>query len=103
MVNKLVRDNIPTVIKKTGKIPIYQCIDNNAEFVRLLNRKLQEEVTEYLESNCVIELCDVVEVVAALINAHGISQAEFEHLHIGKAIRNGTFNERGFLSGIMDK
>lgn len=101
MVNKLVRDNIPNIIRDSGKIPIYHCIDNDSEFVQLLKCKLQEEVAEYIESGSVIELCDIVEVINALTNVHGISQTEFEHLRIKKATSNGTYDQRIFLSDIL--
>ena len=103
LINKLVRDNIPDKIKDSGKIPIYQLINNKDEFIRLLKNKLQEEVTEYLESNDVIELCDIIEVVYALIDIHGVYQMDFENLRKNKSNSNGVFKRQVFLSDIVDK
>ena len=60
MINKLVRDNIPEIIKSNGKIPIYNIVKEDNIYVELLKNKLQEEMMEYLESDEIIELCDVV-------------------------------------------
>ena len=76
MMKKLVRDNIPALIESDGRTPVYKCIEDKGEYVRLLKCKLQEEVAEFLESDEVVELCDVVEVVHALIKAFPGSGAQ---------------------------
>lgn len=100
MINKLVRDNIPEIIKSNGRIPIYATIKKEYIYVQLLKSKLQEEVMEYLESGEIIELCDVVEVVYALLKTYGVSQSEFEDMRNEKAAINGRFEKRIFLKGI---
>ena len=44
---KLVRDRIPEIIQKSGKIPEYEVITDERVFENLLNQKLTEEVKEY--------------------------------------------------------
>lgn len=100
MINKLVRDNIPEIVKSNGRIPIYATIKEEDIYVQLLKSKLQEEVMEYLESGEIIELCDVVEVVYALLKTHGVSQSEFEDMRNEKATINGIFEKRIFLEKI---
>lgn len=100
MINKLVRDNIPDIVKANGKIPIYDTIKEDNKYVQLLKSKLQEEVREYLESGEIIELCDVVEVVYALLKTHGISRSEFEDMRNEKVTVNGMFEKRIFLKKI---
>ena len=50
MYNKLVRDNIPDIIKKNGATPIIRILDDE-EYFKELNRKLKEELNEYLDGN----------------------------------------------------
>ena len=100
MINKLVRDNIPEIIKSSGRIPIYNSIKEEKVYVQLLKNKLQEEVIEYLNSDEILELCDVVEVVYALLKVYGVSRIEFENLRNEKATINGVFEKRIFLEQI---
>lgn len=90
------------LIEADGRIPVYKCIEDNEEFVQLLKCKLQEEVAEFLESNEAAELCDVVEVVYALLKAQGMSLEEFERLRLEKASVNGGFDKRILLNDIID-
>ena len=46
--NKLVRDKIPDIILKDNELPVTRILDDE-EFIKELNKKLQEEVNEYLE------------------------------------------------------
>ena len=48
--NKLVRDKITDIIETDGRIAKYRILDDN-EYRQELNKKLQEEVKEYLEDN----------------------------------------------------
>lgn len=100
MINKLVRDKIPEIIKSSGKNPIYESIKDEERYIKLLKLKLQEEVTEYIESNQTVELCDVVEVVYALLKIQGISQTQFENMRNEKASSNGKFEDKVFLKDI---
>lgn len=100
MINKLVRDNIPEIIKSKGRIPIYDTIKEENIYVQLLKSKLQEEVMEYLESGEIVELCDIVEVIYALLKVHEISHSEFEDMRNKKATINGVFEKKIFLEKI---
>lgn len=44
---KLVRDYIPDIIKDNGEVPIVRILDDE-EYLKELNKKLLEEVNEYL-------------------------------------------------------
>lgn len=46
--NKLVRDKITDIIEADGRIAKYRILDDN-EYRQELNKKLQEEVREYIE------------------------------------------------------
>jgi predicted house-cleaning noncanonical NTP pyrophosphatase (MazG superfamily) len=68
--NKLVRDRIPEIIEKSGKIPITRTL-TDAEFKVFLEKKLDEEVAEFNESHSLEELADIWEVVYSLCHAYG--------------------------------
>ena len=95
-VNKLVRDNIPDIIRSNGEKAITKTL-NEAEYLKELNNKLIEEVNEYLESGNIIELADVYEVILALIKAKGVQKDEFEMIRKNKVLKNGAFDKRIFL------
>ena len=66
--DKLVRDKIPQIIKDQGNIPVIRVL-SDGEYIEYLNKKLKEETEEYLESNCIEELCDIMEVTKAIASA----------------------------------
>lgn len=94
--NKLVRDNIPEIIEKEGK-KVTTKILNDKEYREELNRKLQEEVKEYLEDNNVEELADIVEVIYGILNSMNVSTQEFEKVRKCKADKKGGFEKRIYL------
>ena len=47
---KLVRDRIPEIIIADGKKPITRILDND-EYLRELDKKLNEEIAEYQADN----------------------------------------------------
>jgi len=98
--NKLVRDKIPEIIKKEGKLPITQEL-NNTEYLKELNKKLQEETSEYLEDNNIEELADIVEVIYGILNAKKITIEEFEEIRKNKVKERGAFQEKIFLEKIL--
>ena len=94
--NKLVRDNIPEIIKENGETPTIRLLDD-VEYERELNKKLQEEVKEYLEDGSVEELADIEEVLRALLTVKGVSYEEFNKMREAKCKRRGAFKDKVFL------
>lgn len=90
--NKLVRDLIPEVIRKTGK----ECdvevapVEVRAE---LLEAKLMEEVNEYLEDRNLEELADIMEVLFGLAHNLGYSEEELINKREEKLRERGGFKE----------
>lgn len=70
--NKLVRDNIPSIIQKDGKKANVRILDDK-EFLNSLKIKLVEEVNEYLESDDIDEIADILEVIYSLLDFNDIS------------------------------
>ena len=92
--NKLVRDDIPKVIEESNKKCETEVVKGE-EVSKLLNEKLQEEVNEYLESNDIEELADILEVIHGILHNKGITIEELEDIRINKKEERG-----GFLKGI---
>ncbi len=97
--NKLVRDNIPEIIRKDNRVP-HTIILNDTDYLTELEKKLEEELKEYLESKDVMELVDIQEVILAILSARNISRNDFENLRKKKANKNGAFNKKIFLKEI---
>ena len=94
--NKLVRDRIPEIIKSEGR-NVQIKILNDEEYRCELNKKLQEEVKEYIEDNNIEELADIVEVIYGILNSMDVSIEEFEKVRKDKAEKRGAFKEKIFL------
>lgn len=94
--NKLVRDKIPDIIEAEGRIVKIKRL-NNEEYRSELNKKLQEEVQEYLEGNNIEELADIVEVIYGILNSMDTSIEEFEDIRKEKVAKRGAFKDRIFL------
>ena len=94
--NKLVRDKITDMIEADGRIAKYRILDEN-EYRQELNKKLQEEVKEYLEDNNVEELADIVEVIYGILNSMDVSIKEFEKIRINKQEKRGAFEKKIYL------
>lgn len=64
--NKLVRDKIPDIIAEKGQASRTRLL-SESEYRDYLRLKLQEEMKEFLESNDIEELADLVEVIRAML------------------------------------
>ena len=69
---KLVGDRIPEIIIADGKKPITRILDND-EYLRELDKKLNEEIAEYQADKSLEEMADVLEVLFAICEARGHS------------------------------
>ena len=94
--NKLVRDKIPEMIVNENRHPVTRVLDND-EYRGELNKKLQEEVKEYIEDNNVEELADIVEVVYGILDSMDVSLEEFESVRKAKVDKRGAFKDRIYL------
>ena len=90
--NKLVRDRIPEIITaddKTCEIEIVSGIKKQ----ELLEKKLLEEVNEYLEDKNLEELADIMEVLFGLANELGYSEEDLIKKRHEKLEKRGGFKE----------
>lgn len=96
---KLVRDNIPNIIRKNGEKPIVRTL-GDTEYLHELIKKLHEEVTEFSEDLSQEELADIYEVLLALTHSLGYDTGEIETIRQRKAAKNGAFEQRIYLEGV---
>ena len=94
--NKLVRDRIPEIIKNAGKIAEYEVL-SQADYAKMLEKKLDEETAEFHSSKDVEELADILEVLYAIGKAEGISPEQLDKIRAEKAEKRGKFDKRFFL------
>ena len=94
--NTLVRDKIPEIMISNGAKPVTKILDDK-EYLEELNKKILEEVNEYIESGEVMELADIYEVLLAILDVKGISYNEFEKIRENKVTKRGAFKDKIFL------
>lgn len=103
--NKLVRDHIPEIIKKSNK-NFRSRILNDEEYLVEINQKMHEELAEYEEAttkeDSIEELADLLELIHAAAAVHGASIAKLEQVRAQKAKKRGGFDERIFLIEVED-
>ena len=97
--NKLVRGNIPNIIEQKGDKPDFVILDS-FDYYNELKKKLSEELTEFNESDDILELCDLVEVISAILDYRNINGKEFEEMRSKKSETNGKFKDKIFLNGV---
>lgn len=96
MAGKLVRDGIPEIIIKDGGSPRTRTL-SDTEYLAELDKKLQEEVAEYLVENDLAELGDVLEVIRAIADARGNGIDAVEEIREQKFKERGGFDQKIFL------
>lgn len=90
--NKLVRDRIPEIIKADGKECETETV-RGIEKKELLEKKLLEEVQEYIEDKNLEELADIMEVLFGLANELGYNEEELLKKRSDKLVERGGFKE----------
>lgn len=99
---KLVRDRIPEIILKSGHKPFVRTLEHS-EYYKELKKKLIEEVAEFIESDDISEVADILEVLEAINKHRGFSADEVRDIRMRKAERNGQFKDRIFLEKVEEK
>ena len=91
--DKLVRDKIPSIIEASGKTAVTDRIPPE-NMPAALDRKLQEEVKEYLESHSVEEMADLLEVLHGIAFHAGIDWSRIEAERLRKKEEHSGFEKR---------
>ena len=101
--NKLVRDNIPRIIKNDG-LEFKTRILNEEEYEVELRKKLVEEATELSEATNIeekiYELADIYEIIEYILMTNKIDKRQVDIMRIKKNMKKGSFEDRVFLEYI---
>lgn len=105
MNSKIVRDNIPSIIKQSGQKALIH-FANHEEKIKFLKLKLVEEAQEaektYSKKNLIEELADMLQVMKSLCEELNIDFIKIEEKRIQKAKRRGEFKKAYILKEIKD-
>lgn len=102
---KLVRDNIPNIIKANGEVPVIRIL-NDSEYKFELERKLKEECQEVLEASGtdrIEELADMLEVIIYLAKIGNTTLEEVMVVANEKRLKKGAFDEKIFLEEVIEQ
>lgn len=101
--NKLVRDNIPEIIKQKGEEPIIKIL-NDDEYKKELENKLFEEYKEvinsYGEDRCE-ELADMIEVIRSLAELENKKIEDIINIADNKSLKRGAFKNKIYLEKVI--
>ena len=99
--NKLVRDRIPEIITSKGNTCITEVLSDEA-YLKMLDAKLDEELTEYHADGSPEELADLLEVIYAAAKARGVSAEELDRIKAQKAAKRGGFDQKILLVSVTE-
>lgn len=96
---KLVRDNIPSIVKnKTDKNILQRILVNDEEYLKYLLKKVIEESIELeysvVKGNTEEELADVCELLNEIIKLKGYTWEGVKKVQVEKRQKNGGFEKR---------
>lgn len=111
--NKLVRDRIVQNIQRKGHNATYSIL-NDKQYFEELNKKLIEEVNEFIEASneeenelkkehCEEEMSDIMEVLETIIKQKGMSLERIQAIKEKKKQKAGSFNDRIYLISVEEK
>lgn len=100
--NKLVRDRIPEIIEAKGDSCETEILSEE-EYLKMVDSKLDEELSEYHRDHSIDELADLVEVVYAAVKARGFTVEQLEEIRTRKAAKRGAFEKRILLKKVIEK
>ena len=101
--NKLVRDNIPEIIKSNGEKPIIKILDDKS-YKEELEKKLYEEYLEVLESSGkdrIEELADMLEIIKALAKLENSNLEDVIEVANEKVKKRGAFDKKIYLEKVI--
>jgi len=104
--NKLIRDKIPEIIRKSNAVPKISEL-NDEQFKIALKDKLTEEAKELLEAKTeeeiLNELSDVLQLIESIADNNNLSFAAVEKQKEKKKKERGGFDKKLFLEYVDEK
>lgn len=95
--NKLVRDKILKILKKSGVGHKYHIAENDAEYLEKLYEKLQEEIGEFKEDPSVEEFADIMQVLESIARFYKFDLTNIKEVKANKRYSKGGFDNRIIL------
>jgi predicted house-cleaning noncanonical NTP pyrophosphatase (MazG superfamily) len=92
VVEKLVRDKIPEILREKGLNPIIRIV-TSSELDDFLRAKILEESRELLESGDSEEIVDILEAIDALLDLRKADRAMLELQRETKKLYRGGFKQ----------
>lgn len=103
--NKLVRDEIPSIIINNGGKPYTKILDDQ-EYKKELEKKLLEEYNEVLntttEEERIEELADMLEIIETLAKVEGKELKDVIETAKNKKSKRGGFNKKIYLEKVIE-
>ena len=99
---KLVRDNIPNIIRENGENPVTRILTDE-EYKKELEKKLLEECKEVLETkndDRIEELADLLEVMLALGKVEGKTFEDIINVCEQKRVKRGAFGQKIYFEKV---
>lgn len=96
---KIVRDKIPEIIESTGQKAVCH-IPEREIILAGLDKKLTEELSEYLQDHSLEEMADLLEVMHGILHHRGVSWEELERIRLDKRMKRGGFEEGVWLEAV---
>ena len=98
--NKLIRDNIPKIIKEAGWKPTIRILRKD-EFLKALKKKVSEEAKELIQAKdkkgIIDEIVDLQELLDVLTLEIKLTKSEIKKQQTIKRKKRGGFEKRLFL------
>ena len=98
VMGKLVRDKIPEIIKNDGKNPMIEILSDE-DYLKELDKKLDEEVAEYQSDKSIEEMAEVLEVLFAICEGRGHTVEELLQVREAKREKRGGFKDKIYWVG----
>ncbi|EDT73544.1 DUF429 domain-containing protein [Clostridium butyricum] len=99
--NKLVRDNIPEIIKAENKKCEIEIVTDKEKF-EMLKKKLQEEVNEFFEDKNIDGIADIMEVLFEFAEYLGVDEKQVMKERNEKKNKYGVFKDGVVLKNVED-
>ena len=99
--HKLVRDYIPEIIESMGKSCKTEILTDE-DYLKLVDAKLDEELSEYHQDQNIEELADLLEVIRAATVARGYTLEDLERVRAEKAAKRGAFEKKILLKEVEE-
>lgn len=102
--NKLVRDNIPNIIKENGSKPFIRKL-TDTEYKKELENKLLEKYNDVISSrgkHRIEELADMYEVIRTIAEVEGSSIEKVVDVANSKRRDRGAFYHKVFLEKVVE-